>query len=147
VTDLTGIRGALEQSYAAIEGLGADMSAAQWQAQSLCPDWTARDVVSHLGSVENMLVGWLPGRADEPPPFDQVTAFLQQTADLDDAAFAARVAEVFGQRRADLAALTEDDLGRPSWTPVGTGSYGSFMALRVFDFWEGLGTSRSQQSQ
>jgi uncharacterized protein (TIGR03083 family) len=92
-------------------------------------------VVAHLASVENMLVGWLPGSADEVPPFDRVTAFGEQTADADDAAFAARVAEVLGQRRADLAALTEDDLARPSWTPVGPRTYGSFMEIRVFDFW------------
>ncbi len=135
MTELASIRGALEQSYAAIEKLCAVMSAAQWQAQSLCPDWTARAVIGHLASVEHMLVGWMPARADELPPFDRVAAFTQQTADLDDAAFAARVAEVFGQRRADLAALSEDDLSRPSWTPVGPASYGSFMAVRVFDFW------------
>lgn len=135
MTDLAGIRGALEQSYAAIEGLGAGMSAAQWQAQSLCPDWTARGVIGHLASVEHMLAGWLPGSADELPPVDRVAAFMQQTADLDDTAFAARVAEVFGQRRADLAALSVDDLSRPSWTPVGPASYGAFMTIRVFDFW------------
>ncbi len=135
MTDLASISGALEQSYAAIEKLGAALSAQQWQTQSLCPDWTVRGVVTHLASVENMLVGWLPGSADELPPFDRVAAFGQQTADIDDAAFAARVAGVFGQRRGDLAALTEDDLGRPSWTPVGPRTYGSFMEIRVFDFW------------
>jgi uncharacterized protein (TIGR03083 family) len=135
VTDLARITSALEQSYAAIEKLCAGMSAAQWQAQSLCPDWTARGVVGHLASVENMLVGWLPGSADELPPFDRVAAFTQQAAELDDTAFADRVTKVFGQRRANLAALGEDDLSRPSWTPVGPASYGSFMTVRVFDFW------------
>ena len=42
---------------------------------------------------------------------------------------------MFGRRRADLATLSEDDLSRPSWTPVGPATYGSFMAIRVFDFW------------
>jgi uncharacterized protein (TIGR03083 family) len=135
VTELARIRTALGQSYAAIEKLCAAMSAAQWQAQSLCPDWTARGVVGHLASVEHMLVGWLPGSTGELPPLDRVTAFVQQTEGLDDSAFTARVAEVFGQRRSDLAALSEDDLSRPSWTLVGPASYGSFMAIRVFDFW------------
>jgi uncharacterized protein (TIGR03083 family) len=116
MTDLDAIRGALGQSYAAIENLCAGMSPAQWRAQSLCPDWTVRAVVGHLAGVEQMLAGWLPRGAD-------------------DAAFAARVAQTVDQRRADLAALSEDDLSRPSWTPVGPASYGSFMAIRVFDFW------------
>jgi uncharacterized protein (TIGR03083 family) len=135
VTSLDNVRSALGQSYEAIENLGAVMSPAQWQAQSLCPDWTVRAVVGHLASIEQMLAGWLPGSADELPPFDRVAAFTQQTAGLGDADFAARVAETFGQRRADLAALSEQDLGRPSWTPVGPASYGSFLAVRVFDFW------------
>jgi uncharacterized protein (TIGR03083 family) len=135
VTGLGGIRSALVQSYTAIENLCAVMSPAQWRAQSLCPDWTVRAVVGHLAGVEQMLVGWLPGSAGELPPVDRVTAFAQRTAGLDDAAFAARVAQTFAQRRADLAALSEDDLARPSWTPVGPASYGAFMAIRVFDFW------------
>jgi uncharacterized protein (TIGR03083 family) len=134
-TDLASIAGALRQSYDAIEGLCALMSAEQWQAQSLCPDWTSRGVVGHLASVEYMLAGWMPGSADEPPPFERVTAFAQQAAGLDDDAFARLVSGVFGRRRADLAALGEADLARPSWTPVGPRSYGSFMAIRVFDFW------------
>jgi uncharacterized protein (TIGR03083 family) len=135
VTSLDSIRGALTQSYTAIENLGAVMSPAQWRVQSLCPDWTARAVVGHLAGIEQMLAGWLPGSADDLPPFDRVTAFAEQAASLDDKAFAARVAQTFGQRRADLAALSEDDLARPSWTPVGPATYGSFMAIRVFDFW------------
>jgi uncharacterized protein (TIGR03083 family) len=135
MTDLDAIRGALGQSYAAIENLCAGMSPAQWRAQSLCPDWTVRAVVGHLAGVEQMLAGWLPRSADELPPIDRVTAFAEQTAGLDDAAFTVRVAQTFDQRRADLASLSEDDLSRPSWTPVGSASYGSFMAIRVFDFW------------
>jgi uncharacterized protein (TIGR03083 family) len=135
MTDLAGIRDALGQSYAAIESLGAALSPEQWRAQSLCPDWTARGVVTHLSSVEHMLAGWLPGSAHELPPFDRVSEFIQQTGDLDDAGFRARVAEVFARRRVDLAALGQEDLRRPSWTPAGPASYGAFMAIRVFDFW------------
>ncbi|HEY2266502.1 MAG TPA: maleylpyruvate isomerase N-terminal domain-containing protein [Streptosporangiaceae bacterium] len=113
MTSLDSIRSALGQSYTAIENLCAALSPAQWQAQSLCPDWTVRAVVSHLASIEQMLAGWRPGSAGELPPFDRVTAFAQQTAALDDAAFAARVAQTFGQRRADLAALSEGR-SRPS---------------------------------
>ena len=42
---------------------------------------------------------------------------------------------MFDTRRRDLAALTDDDFRRPSWTPVGPGTYGGFLAIRVFDFW------------
>lgn len=135
MTSVDGIRDALGRSYTAIEDLCAVMSPAQWRVQSLCPDWTVRAVVSHLATVEQVLAGWRPESADELPPFGRGAAFAQETAALDDEAFAARVAQTFGQRRADLAALSSDDLSRPSWTPVGPATYGSFLAVRVFDFW------------
>ena len=67
MTGLDGIRGALGQSYAATENLGAVLSPAQWRAQSLCPDWTVRAVVGHLAGVEEMLVGWLPASVAAAP--------------------------------------------------------------------------------
>jgi uncharacterized protein (TIGR03083 family) len=135
VTDLTRTRGSLELCYDAIEGLCARMDGPQWQVQSLCPDWTARDVVSHLGMMERVMTGWLPGSAEEVPPFARVAPYNEQVSALDDAAFAARLAEILAERRADLASLGPADLSRPSWTPVGEKTYGRFLEIRIFDFW------------
>jgi uncharacterized protein (TIGR03083 family) len=135
VSELARLRGALGDSYAAIETVMAGLSAAQWQAQSLCPDWTVRAVISHLASVEYMMTGWLPASAGEVPPLDRLAAFTAQTAGLDDGSFAIEARQVFSDRRRDLARLTGQDLERPSWTPVGPRSYGRFLAIRVFDFW------------
>ena len=135
MTDLTRTRGSLEQCYDAIEGLCGRMNGAQWRVQSLCPDWTARDVVSHLGMMERVMTGWLPGSPDEVPPFARVAPYNEQVSALDDAAFAGRLSEIFAERRADLASLGADDLSLPSWTPVGEKTYGRFLEIRVFDFW------------
>jgi uncharacterized protein (TIGR03083 family) len=135
VTDLVRARGSLEQCLDAIEDLSARLDAAQWQVQSLCPEWRARDVVTHLGMMERVMTGWLPDTAADLPPFDRVEPYTTQVRDLDDAAFSGRIAEIFGERRADLAALTAEDLDRPSWTPVGAKTYGRFLEIRVFDFW------------
>jgi uncharacterized protein (TIGR03083 family) len=134
-TDLATLRRALEESYDAVEALGADLDAAGWATQSLCPDWTVRGVVEHLAIIEQVMTGWLPGSADEPPSFARGAELVQATADLDDAGFLDRVRSVFDQRRGDLAGLTEADLARPSWTPLGPGTYGRFLTVRVFDFW------------
>jgi uncharacterized protein (TIGR03083 family) len=133
--ELDRVRQALEGSYDAIEAVMAGLSAAQWQEQSLCPDWTVRGVISHLASVEHMMSGWLPASADEVPQLDRLAAFAAQTASMDDDWFASHVRQVFSDRRRDLAGLSEQDLDRPSWTPVGPRSYGRFLAIRVFDFW------------
>ncbi len=135
MTDLARTRGSLEQCYDAIEALSARMDGAQWQVQSLCPDWTARDVVTHLGMMERVMTGWLPGSAEEVPPFARVAPYNEQVSALDDDAFAGRLGEIFAERRADLASLGADDLSRPSWTPVGEKTYGRFLEIRVFDFW------------
>jgi uncharacterized protein (TIGR03083 family) len=135
VTDLVTTRDSLLQCYDAIEALTARLDEGQWQAQSLCPDWTARDVVRHLAMMERVMTGWLPASAAEMPDFGRIEPFEQEVAGLDGPSFAAKVREIFAARRADLAGLTPGDMDRPSWTPVGTKTYGRFLEIRVFDFW------------
>ncbi len=135
MTDLARTVGSLAQCYDAIEALCSRMDGAQWQVQSLCPDWTARDVVTHLGMMERVMTGWLPGSPEDVPPFARVAPYNEQVSALDDTAFAGRLGEIFADRRADLAGLGAADLSRPSWTPVGEKTYGRFLEIRVFDFW------------
>ncbi|HEX4093282.1 MAG TPA: maleylpyruvate isomerase N-terminal domain-containing protein [Trebonia sp.] len=135
MTDLATIRTSLEQCYDAIESLAGRMDATEWRTQSLCPDWDMRGVITHLGMMERVMTGWLPESADDTPPLDRIAPYHEQTAALDDAAFAARIAEIFAARRADLARLTEADLARPGWTPIGPRGYGGFLEMRIFDFW------------
>jgi uncharacterized protein (TIGR03083 family) len=135
VTVQTGLPACVEQCYDAIESVCARLTGPEWQTQSLCPDWTARDVVAHLGMMERVLAGWLPTSAEELAPIDRIGPYQQEVAALDDRAFASRIAEIFATRRADLASLTADDLQRPSWTPIGQKTYGGFLEIRIFDFW------------
>jgi len=128
------IRAALEGCYASMEALCADLSDAEWGARSLCPDWTVRDVVNHVTSIEAVMTGWLPEDDRTPPPFERAAEFLRE-ADVDNAAYVGKVRAVYDRRRRDLAALSDADLERPSWMPVGPGTYGRFLAIRVFDFW------------
>lgn len=125
---------ALQACYSAMEALCADLGEAEWAVQSLCPDWTVRDVVNHLASIEAVMAGWLPDDDHTPPPFAKAADFLRE-ADTTGADYLEAVHAVFDRRRRDLAALSDADLARPSWTPVGPGSYGRFLEIRVFDFW------------
>ena len=128
------ISAALGACYASMEGLCADLGDAEWRAQSLCPDWTVRDVVNHVTSIEAVLAGWLPDDDGTPPPFERAADFLRDAA-VEGGAYVDAVRATYDRRRRDLAALSETDLDRPSWTPVGPGTYGRFMEIRVFDFW------------
>jgi uncharacterized protein (TIGR03083 family) len=135
VTDLATLESSLEQCYDAIESLTTRMSGDQWHAQSLCPDWDMRGVVTHLGMMEQVMTGWLPTSVEDLPPLDRARPYAEQAAGLDDKAFAARLAEIFTVRRGDLARLTAADPLRPSWTPIGPKTYGGFLEIRIFDFW------------
>ncbi|HSR84606.1 MAG TPA: maleylpyruvate isomerase family mycothiol-dependent enzyme [Streptosporangiaceae bacterium] len=135
MTELVRTRDALAQCYDAIETLCARMNGEQWQVQSLCPDWRARDVVIHLGMMERVMSGWLPGSVEELPPFSRVEPYKEQVSTLNDASFAKRISEIFADRRADIAGLRDFDLSVPCWTPVGPKTYGRFLEIRVFDFW------------
>jgi len=135
VTDLATVRGSLEQCYDAIEAACAHLNPSEWQAQSLCPDWTTRDVVSHLGMMERVMTGWLPSGAGEPAPLDRIAPYQAEVTGLDDTAFAGLITGIFARRRTDLARLTDADLSLPSWTPIGPRTYGGFLEIRIFDFW------------
>ncbi len=135
MTDLATLRTSLEQCYDSVQSLTTRMSSEQWRGQSLCPDWNMRDVVAHLGMMERVMTGWLPTSVEDLPPLDRARPYLEQAAGLDDKAFASQLAEIFDERRADLAGLTAEGPLRPSWTPIGPKTYGGFLEIRIFDFW------------
>jgi Mycothiol maleylpyruvate isomerase N-terminal domain/MDMPI C-terminal domain len=82
VTGLATIRASLEQCYDAIEALAGRMDATTWHAQSLCPAWDMRAVITHLGRMERVMTGWLPESADDLPPLDRVDPYHQEMAAL-----------------------------------------------------------------
>jgi uncharacterized protein (TIGR03083 family) len=118
-----------------LDELFGGFSAELWAVPSLCPGWSVRDVMIHLGAVEHMLVGEPPGSMTESLPFHKVADWIDSVAELDDAAVFERYRHTIAARRIELAAVTEEQLALPSATPVGPGTYGRFMAVRVFDFW------------
>lgn len=125
----------LRRCYASVDELLGGLDDDQWAVPSLCPDWDVRGVVGHLGGVEHMLLGEEPGSMTESIPFDKVGAWLAETEALENRAFLARYRATVDGRLGELDALTEEQLDRPSLTPVGPGTYGRFMTVRVFDYW------------
>ncbi len=126
---------ALLGCYDELDALTGDLSEAEWDVQSLCPDWTVKGVVTHLAGVENLLIGWLPESAEDPPPFQQMAAFIAEAEPMSGPELAACSSTILAERRRELVGLSDEDLARPGMTPVGPGPYGRFMDVRVFDFW------------
>jgi uncharacterized protein (TIGR03083 family) len=122
----------LDATWTALDAVAASLTPEQWEAQSLCPAWNMRAVLAHCTSIEQVLVGWPPGGE---APFAGVGPAHQELVALAPADLLARFRDVVGQRRADLAAMTDDDFATPGPTPVGPASYGRFMDIRMFDNW------------
>lgn len=125
----------LSRCWTSLDDLLDRLSPEQWATQSLCPDWTVRGVVEHLGAVEHMLLGEAPGSMPDALPFGKVGEWLQTVSSLGDDELLARYREVIAARRDELAAMSDADFDLPCMTPVGPGTYGRFMDVRVFDFW------------
>lgn len=125
----------LRRCYASVDDLVGGLTDEQWTVASLCPDWTVRGVVEHLGGVEHMLLGEEPGSMTETIPFEKVGEWLAAVAPLDDDELLARYRATVAARTAEFDTFDDERLGRPSLTPVGPGTYGRFMAIRVFDYW------------
>ena len=125
----------LGRCWSSLDALLDDLDGDDWSTRSLCPDWTVRGVVEHLGAVEHMLLGAPPGSMADALPFEQVGEWLESVAPLDDGEMLARYREVIAGRRDELAAMSDADFDLPCMTPVGPGTYGRFMDVRVFDFW------------
>jgi uncharacterized protein (TIGR03083 family) len=128
-TDTTAI---LQASWAALDGAVANLAAAQWAQPSLCPGWSAHDVLVHVASIEDVLVGWPPG-ADLP--WDRIAAVNAELAALPADDLLARYRDVVARRGDGLRAMTDEDFATPGVTPIGPGTYGRFMEIRIFDVW------------
>jgi uncharacterized protein (TIGR03083 family) len=108
------------------------LTPAQWQAQSLCPAWTAQGVVAHVSIIESALLGWRPG---DENPFGAMPAIGKELGGLSPEVLLERYRTVTAQRLAELASMTDDEFDAPSITPVGPGTYRRFMTIREFDMW------------
>ena len=118
-----------------LDELFASLADAEWDTPSLCPDWTVRQTLVHLASIEAMLAGKGARSFAENLPFGEALAAAEELEKLDASALLARWAAITRVRRDELATMTAEDLAHPSVTPVGPATYGRFMAVRVFDCW------------
>jgi uncharacterized protein (TIGR03083 family) len=125
----------LASCYDDVGTLMADLAPAEWDVQSLCPDWTVRGVVTHLAGAERALDGWFPTQDDIKPPFELIGPFVEQAGTWSNGQLAARTSEILASRRQQLAATTSEQLALRSMTPIGEATYHRFMDIRIFDFW------------
>jgi len=126
---------ALDNCFTDFSDLIQGFSEDDWGVQSLCPDWTVRGVVTHLAGIEDLLLGWAPQSADEWPPFQKMAEFETEMAEVGTDQLLERILKILDERRRELSELDDNAWNAECMTPVGPGTYGRFMNVRVFDFW------------
>lgn len=125
----------LDICWNSLDSLLTGLSPDDWSTQSLCPDWDVSGVVIHLVAVEEMLLGQPPSAFSETLPFEVVGQASAEMAHLSPDELLQRFRDVTAQRRRDLAGLSDAEFDTPVMTPVGPGTYGRFMDIRIFDNW------------
>ncbi|MCR3722303.1 MULTISPECIES: maleylpyruvate isomerase family mycothiol-dependent enzyme [Prauserella salsuginis group] len=142
--DKDAITGALAAQWESLDALLASLPAAAWDRTSALPGWTVRDVVAHVIGTEASLLGEQTPDPDIdvtelPHVRNEIAAFnerwVQSMRDWDAPRMLDRFRDVVSRRGEALRAMTQEDFDAPSWTPVGRGTYGRFMRIRVFDTW------------
>jgi uncharacterized protein (TIGR03083 family) len=133
---------ALDDVWARLDGLLADLDDADWVRPTPLPGWRVQDVVAHLIGTESMLLG-------DPAPEVDVTgaghvrndigrfneAWVVSMADLEPAEVLAAFRAGVARRREALAAMDDTAWSAEGFTPAGADTYGRFMRIRVFDTW------------
>ncbi|MCU1389731.1 MAG: hypothetical protein JWL72_3069, partial [Ilumatobacteraceae bacterium] len=117
---VTGLSEALQR----FDLLVASLTPEQWAAPSLCPDWTVRDVVAHVGSMEQELLAW---RGADPPLLARLAHAIDDWRSAPPAVRSGRLRDVVHARVTELAAMTDDDFEAVGDMPTGRSSYGRFM--------------------
>jgi uncharacterized protein (TIGR03083 family) len=134
---------AIDQAQASIDAwvqtldatitLGDSLTPEQWAAQTECPEWTVKDVYSHL-------VGGELWMAEGHPPPNQGLATIagrpvEQRRDADADSVLAELREVFDLRRRQLEADPPDPT-EPAVTAYGAPvTLGILLSHRAFDAW------------
>ena len=88
-----------------------------------------------VAGIEDLLLGWAPQSADEWPPFQKMAEFETEMAEVGTDQLLERILKILDERRRELSELDDNAWNAECMTPVGPGTYGRFMNVRVFDFW------------
>ncbi|GAA2597832.1 maleylpyruvate isomerase family mycothiol-dependent enzyme [Actinomadura fulvescens] len=133
---------AFEQTVRSTIALAETFTEADWALATECPGWSVKDVVSHIVSVEILLLGEDPAPGHIlPDELPHVRGDMGRMLELGvDARRAVPGAEVLAELRdvleRRLAALATTDPDEQTMAPTGRMvPYAMFMVFRAFDCW------------
>jgi uncharacterized protein (TIGR03083 family) len=132
----------LEQEWASIDALCADLDEGQWKTPVALPGWSVQDCVSHVLGTEASLLGDPMPDVDVShlgyvtDPFQQIVEVpVEHRRSWPGAEVLDDYRQVIPRRLEQLRAMTTEQFDEVGWTPLGEAPYRSFMGVRVFDCW------------
>jgi uncharacterized protein (TIGR03083 family) len=132
----------LVDTWRAISRVCAGLDSASWQSPTDLPGWRVQDVLAHLVGTERFLEGLEPAPASKRTfayVRNPIGELNENEVDLRRARPGARVfAEWEDLRRRRERTLADADaayFARPMLTPVGPGTMGDFLGIRILDCW------------
>ncbi len=131
----------LADTWGHLSSLCHELGEQEWHAPTECPGWDVRDQVAHVVGTEAFLLG-----RSLPPPASPAAHVRNALGESNEAwaehwrhrpiaELVAELDEVTAARLGALRAMTDEELDRPGWSPVGEAPYATFMAIRVMDCW------------
>ena len=132
----------LDDVWASLDELLADLDAGEWSVLTGCPGWSVQDNVSHLIDYEATQLGWPRPLHDFDMPEHAVNDLGRANELGVDARRSLAGSEVLDEFRRTVSArsdqlrgLTASDLDREVATPAGPGTVTDMLRLRVMDTW------------
>lgn len=138
------IRPLLLEQFAALDDLLSGATEDAWNTATCLPGWTVKDITAHLIGTESMLAGVEAPRIERDVRSlshvrNDIAAFnelwVESLRPVPGADVLERYRQIVARRTDQLGAMTQEDFGKQSNTPVGPAPYGRFMRIRVFDCW------------
>lgn len=132
----------LAETWSSIADLGATLGDDEWARSTGCPGWSVQDQVSHLIDFEAFALGRtrpehtvddVPHARNDMGKMNEIGVDARRSRS--GAEVLAEFREVTAARLEQLRSLTEDDLATETQTPIGPGTLGDLLTLRVQDSW------------
>ena len=132
----------LEEVWASIDSMCANLTDAQWKTPTDLPGWSVQDNVVHISGIESSILG-RPAPDHTPPDYDHVKNEVGQRNEVwidsrrawPGSKVLDEFREVTGARLEQLRGFTETDFDAESWTPAGPGTVRDLLPFRIFDSW------------
>ncbi|MHB1930270.1 MAG: maleylpyruvate isomerase family mycothiol-dependent enzyme, partial [Acidimicrobiales bacterium] len=131
----------LADTWAALASLGRELGPGEWSRPTECPGWEVRDHYAHVVGTESSLLGRPPPPSAPAAPHvrnplgEMNEAWVAHWRPLPVGELLAQLEAVTSARLGALRAMTDEELDKPGWSPVGEVPYATFMGIRVLDCW------------